>query len=67
MVGNFTWALFTACFTTQQVDQTFIMAMKTMVDFVTHFSGKASKYVKKCYVLTHLKPRTLTLSTLQFF
>ena len=46
----------------QQVNETFIVAIKTMVYFIRFFSGKASKFVNNIYTLTNFTPRTTTSS-----
>ena len=58
MVGGVTYILFTAWLTAQQVNQTFIVAIKTMVYFIGFFSGEASKFLSNTYALTDLTPRT---------
>ena len=63
MVGGVTYILFTAWLTAQQVNQTFIVAIKTMVYFIQFFGGEASKFVSNIDALTNLSPRTITLST----
>ena len=62
MVGGDTFILFTAWLTAQQVNQTFIIAIKTMVYFICFFNGKASKLVNNIYALTDFTPRTTTPS-----
>ena len=62
MVGGVTYALLTTWLTAQQVNQTFIVAIKTMVYFVGFFSCKASKFLINTYALTNLTPRTTTPS-----
>ena len=62
MVGGVTYILFNAWLTAQQVNQTFIVALKTMVYFIRFFSGKASKFVSNIYALRNLIPRTTTPS-----
>ena len=62
MVGGATYILFTAWLTAQQVNQTFIVAIKTMVYFIGFFSGEASKFLSNTYALTNLTSRTTTPS-----
>ena len=42
MAGGITYKLFTMCHTAQQVNQIFIDAIKTMLYFISFFSGEAS-------------------------
>ena len=62
MVGGVTHILFTTWLTAQQVNQTFIVAIKTMVCFIGFFSGEANKFLSNTYALTNLTPRTTTPS-----
>ena len=66
-VGVVIYILFTAWLTAQQVNQTFIVAIKTMVYFIGFFSGEASKSLSNTYALTNLTPRTTTPSAPSFF
>ena len=54
MVGVINSILFTACLTAQQVNQTFIVAIKTMVCFISFFSGEASEFVSNTYAVKKL-------------
>lgn len=56
MVGGFTFILFTTGLTTQQVNQTFIVTIKTVVN--EFFSGITSKCSSNCH-LTNVTSRTL--------
>ena len=47
-VNCFTSVLFTTCFVTQQVDGTFTVTVKTMIDFLCRFSYKARKSISTC-------------------
>ena len=47
MVGGVTFILFTAWLTVQQVNQTSIVAIKTVVYFMGLFSDAASKFLSK--------------------
>ena len=58
MVGGVTYILFTAWLTAQQVNQTFIVAIKAMFYFIRFFSGEASKFVSNIYALANLTPGT---------
>ena len=60
MVSGVTYILFTTWLTAQQVNQTFIVVIKTMVYFLSFFSGEASKFLSNTYALTNLTPRTTT-------
>lgn len=60
MVSNVTYILFTTSRTVQQVNQKFIVAIKTMAFVVRIFSGEANKFVSNMYTLTNLTPRTIT-------
>ena len=62
MVGGVTSILFTAWLTVQPVNQTFVVAIKTMVYFIRLFSGKASKFVSNIYAVRNFTPRTTTPS-----
>ena len=61
MVGGVIYILFTTRLTAQQVNQTCIVAIKTMV-IIRCFSGEASKFVSNTYAFTKLTPRTTTNS-----
>ena len=56
-VNCFTSALFTKCFATQQVDETFAVTVKIMIDFTCRFSDKPSKSISYLYTSTYLTPR----------
>ena len=58
MVGGVTYILFTAGLTAQQINQTFIVAIKAMVYFICFSSGEASKFHSNTYAVTNLTPRT---------
>ena len=60
MTGGVTYILFTTWLTAPQVNQTFIVAIKTMVYFIGIFSSEASKFFSNTYALTNLTPRTTT-------
>ena len=60
IVGGVTYILFTALLTAQQINQTFIVAVKTMVYFIRIFSGEANEFGSNTYALTNLTPRTTT-------
>ena len=60
MVGGVTYILFTACVIAQEVNQTFILAIKTMIYFKSFFSGEASEFVSNIYALRNLTPRITT-------
>lgn len=51
MVGDITYILFTACLTAQQINQAFVVAIKTMVDFVSFFNSKTSKFVSNIMLM----------------
>ena len=59
MVGGVTFVFFTTCFTAQRANQTFIVAIKTMVYFTGIFSGEASEFISNIYTLTNLTPGTV--------
>ena len=67
MVGGVTYILFTACFIAQEVNQTFILAIKTMIYFKSFFSGEASEFVSNIYALRNLTPRITTPMTPYLF
>ena len=54
MVVGITYILPTACFTAHQANQTFIIAIKTMVYFISSFSGEVSEIGSNIYALTNL-------------
>ena len=59
MVGDVTYILFTAWVTAQQANQTFIVAIKTIVYFIRFVvSDEASTFLGNTYALTNLTPRT---------
>ena len=60
IVGGVTYILFTALLTAQQINQTFIVAIKTMVYCIRIFSGEANEFGSNTYALTNLTPRTTT-------
>ena len=60
MVGGVTYILFTALLTAQRVNQTFIVAIKTIAYFIGFFSGEASKFFSNTSVLRNVTPRTTT-------
>ena len=64
MVGGVTYILFTAWVTAQQVNQTFIGAIKTLIYFIGFFSGEASKFLCNTHALSIFTPRTTTPSAL---
>ena len=51
IVGGITYILFTACFTTQQVNQIFIVAFTSMVYFISFFSGDRGEFFSNIYFL----------------
>ena len=56
LVNCFTGVLFTTCFATQQVDETFAVTVKIMIDFICRFSDKARKSISYLYTFTYLTP-----------
>ena len=62
MVIGVTYILFTAWLTAQEVNQTFIVSIKTIVYFIGYFSSGGSKFLSNTYALTNLTPRTTTPS-----
>ena len=60
LVNCFTSVLFTTCFATQQVDETFAVAVKIMIDFTCRFSNKARKSISYLYTCTYLTPQVTT-------
>ena len=54
LVNCFTSVLFTKCFATLQVDDTFAITVKVMIDFICRFSYKARKSI--LYTFIHLTP-----------
>ena len=65
-INCFTSVLFTTCFTTQQVDETFAVTVKIMIDFICRFGDKARKSISYLYTCTHLTPRITTPRTSYF-
>ena len=63
MVGSVTYILFTTRLTAQQVNQTFIIAIKTIVYSIRFFNGEASEFVSNIYPLANVTPTTATPST----
>ena len=66
-VGGVTYILFIAWPTAQQVNQAFIVAIKTKVYFIRFFSSQASKFLSNTYALTNVTPRTTTPSAPYFW
>ena len=58
--------LFTTCYATQQVDETFVVTVKTMSDFVCRLNGKARKSISHLYTCTYLTPLVTTPITSYF-
>ena len=56
LVTCFTGVLFTTCFSTQEVDETFAVAVKIAIDFICRFSDKARKSISYLYTFTYLTP-----------
>ena len=54
LVNYFTSVLFTTCFATEQVDETFAVTVKIMIDFICRFSDKARKSISYLYTCTYL-------------
>ena len=80
LVDSITYILFSLFLIAEQVNQTFIVTIKTMVYFISYFSGEASEFISNISVLTNLTPkfypvekevgcrgRGNTLRTLPFF
>ena len=62
MVIGVTYILFTAWLTAHKVNETFIVAIKTMVYFIGYFSSEARKFLSNTYALTNLTHGTTTPS-----
>ena len=54
LVNCFTSVLFTTDFATQQVDKTFAVTVKIMIDFICRFSYKARKSINSLHTFTYL-------------
>ena len=63
MAGSFTCILFTTRLAFKRIDQTFIVTIKTMIDLMCFFCGKAGECISNFYDLINLAPRTPTSST----
>ena len=63
LVNCFTSVLFTTCFATQQVDETFAVTVEIMIDFICRFTDKARKSISYLYTFTYLTPRVTTTIT----
>ena len=53
LVICFTSIFFTTCFVTQQVDETFSVSVKVIIDFKWRFGDKAKKKVSVTCILVH--------------
>ena len=60
----FTSVFFTTWSATQQIDETFAVAFKTMIDFICRFSDKARESISYLYTCTHLTILVTTPITL---
>ena len=63
MVGSCTCILLTTYLAFKQINQTFIITVKTMIKLMCVFCGKAGECISNFYVLTKLAPKTPTSST----
>ena len=66
LVNCFTSVLFTTCFATQLVNETFVATVKIIIDFICRFSDKARKSISYLYTCTYLTPWVTTPKTSYF-
>ena len=59
MVSGINYILFTTYLASQHVNQTFIVAIKTMVYFINILSGEARELISNIYALTNLISRII--------
>ena len=62
MVGGITYILFIAYLTAQQVNQSFIVEIKTTVCLISFFSSEATEFISNINAFTNLTPRITTPS-----
>ena len=64
LVNCFASVLFITCFATQQVDETFAVTAKIMIDFICRFSDQTRKSISYLYTCTYLTPQVTTPTTM---